>query len=408
MTQQQLDDLELAITQCDSTAEFEQLVRDNANCYKNNWGEYVRSLMVDRGLSFDKIASGCGVSYNTARSFAKKAPTKRINVIFLAMMMGLSVEETNRLLVDHAKYHRLYTKNPADVIAIYLLVNGGSPEPKRMFDAYYQQYCAMAIHHDAPHKNGIFNDTEIAHQFVLQEASHATVNAVSDRGFYLMMQRLIPDFSTAYKKLLDYIQHFFIHPEAESAMPTYPDHCAVHNSSCLPGKRLTPNERFQQDSDFREIYYKNIRKIRDSHEIPSRSFLISLGVRLNMDVSQINEMLHLAGMGPLYANDRIEAAVVYVLEELFCQIPTYFTRPRTLHSDPTLDELQVFSITDEIKRLQRSGLPVEPSTELWLQLDKVSELPPEHLNDYLKRKLEEMCIFEGNDRKSLEKFLSLL
>lgn len=418
---QKLEQLELKISQCESTVEFEKLVSSNAEVFRFGWKDYMGPLLDWHGLNPNMIAWGCDVVVRTAKSFYEKIPTKRNNVIMLAAMMGLSVDETNDLLVQHAYYQRLYPKNPEDAIWIYLLERGGSMEPKNLFEAYKAQYEKLRKAYAGAQGGQLPMETGIAYDHIGQMASKGSVNVVHDPVFSEMMLELMPSFEQSYRKLLDYIELHFPYLEREDAL----DQGLVELEEALrkkrrsvfgekkkkqgriiEDKRSTPNEVF--DEKYAKKYYKKYDEIRENGTIPKRTFLVSLGVRLNMSVPQINQMLELAGMGPLCAGDRLEAAIIYYLEELDCQIPTYFYRPRELRTDPVYDQLQVFSLRDELERLRRMGQAADDRNSFWSQLDVFCELPPEHLNDYLKRKLEETNIFEKSDRAALDKLLDYL
>ena len=421
---EQLEKMELRISQCESQKEFEQLVQDNLSFFDSRWKARIEFLNDAKGLTPTQIATGCQVSYSTANSFLTKIPTKRHNVIMLAMMLGLAVEETDDLLIHYANYQRLYPKNPEDAICIYLLQHGGSQEPAALFGAYKAQYELIKSGLIRKARTSSSVDTDIAMLQIMNTASSGGTNSTHDPRFTEMMQRLLPSFEVAYQKLLKFIELYFPYLEQEDAL----DQGLVELEEALQNrnrglfgrkkngkrkqianKRMSANEKF--DDDYKFTYYKNIKRIEKKHEIPSRTFLVSLGAHLNMGVSQINQMLDLAGMGPLCAGDKIEAAVIYYLEELNCQIPTYFYCPRELRTDPVYDQLQVFSLKDELARIRRTDLPGSDSDGsdcFWSNIDEVWELPPEHLNDYLKRKLAETNIFEKHDQKALEKLLNLL
>ena len=418
---QKLEQLELQISQCESTVEFEELVSSNAEVFGFGWKDYMEPLLNRHGLTPNMIAWGCDVVVKTAKSFYNKIPTKRTNVIMLAVMMGLSVEETNDLLMQHAYFQRLYPKNPDDAIWIYLLERGGSVEPKNLFDAYKAQYEKLRKVYAGSQGGQLPMETGIAYDHIGLMASKGSVNVVHDQVFSEMMLKLMPSFDQSYRKLLAYIELHFPYLEREDAL----DQGLVELEEALrkkrrgvfggkkkkqghviEDKRSTPNEVF--DENYAKKYYKRYEKIKQNGTIPQRNFLVSLGVRLNMSVPQINQMLELAGMGPLCAGDRLEAAIIYYLEELDCQIPTYFYRPRELRTDSVYDQLQVFSLRDELERLRRMGQAADDQNSFWSQLDVFCELPPEHLNDYLKRKLEETNIFEQSDRAALDKLLEYL
>ena len=140
-----------------------------------------------------------------------------------------------------------------------------------------------------------------------------------------------------------------------------------------------------------------MRDLENDHTLPSRLFLIALGIHLSMNTDQLNTMLELAGMGPLCPKDRLEGTIVFYLEELYCQFPTFF-HPDSLEVDPVDFELQVYSSTD-------AGSAYVSPPEILLDFD---DIPTERLSDYIKRRIEETNIFEADDEKAVKTFLEML
>ena len=117
-------------------------------------------------------------------------------------------------------------------------------------------------------------------------------------------------------------------------------------------------------------------------------FLVALGVHLEMDKDDINKMLDLAGMAPLYAKDRLEASIVFLLEELYCEMPSVFTRNG---KKPWYNDL--------MDSVEENGKPL------------VAE--DERLSEYIARRLNLMDLEPqekpGKKKKSrIEAFLELL
>lgn len=428
MTQEQMEQLELAITQCESQAEFEKLVNERSHLFEDRWGSHFREIALTKhDLSIQDIALACDVSYSKAKAFCKRVPAKRIDVILLAMRMGMTVEQTNDLLVNHAKYHRLYAKNPLDVICIYLLVVGCTREPAKVFAAYSAQYYELQKKYKEQSAS-LGENTNILERMVVREASGAELgDPASDKNFTNLMCRLIPQFSQSYAKLISFIDSFFSYLEEE-------DQKVIHNEDLLDerkgkhrtggrggasklnqlNKRFSANECFGSDSAYRRQYYKAISDMQKKHTVPNRLFLVSLSVRLHMMPKDINRMLDLAGMGPLSADDRLEAAIVYVLEEVNIQNPTTFFRPQSMGWERSYEELQEFCMTDELRRLREfhrqmnQNEELDESNPIFDDIRGLERLSDQDLSKYLKWKLEDMQIFFDDSKKMRDRLIGLL
>lgn len=348
---------ELEIVRCENQNEFEQLVKNHQSLY-SDWSAYIRPLLTKKGLTAAAIAEGCGVSQSTASGFARKIPSKRESVIMLAAMMGLSVDETNTMLTRWAKFQRLYSKHPSDAIWVYILNRGGTQSPAADFEGYFKTYKSILKSYRA-------DKAAAAPVLNTHEALGLMLSAQDDAAFAAHIRSLIPSFEVGYQKLIDYIDEIFERTD-ESI-----------------------NTLFEFNEACRNRYYTRMRNLRRNHEIPSREYLIAFGIHLRLSTEDINHLLELAGMGPLCPKDRLESAILFYLEELFCQFPSMFYRPDELEcGDGLLDADENDSISAQI------------------ELD-IFGLPKEDFSEYVRRRLEETNISLGSP-DAVDRFLELL
>ncbi|MDE7308965.1 MAG: hypothetical protein K2N61_09965 [Lachnospiraceae bacterium] len=87
------------IGQCENKAGYEMLVDENKALYIG-WKEFITPLMCKNRLSAKKVAEGCNVSLTSALSFARMIPSKRENIIMLCMMLKMTMDETNEVLMN--------------------------------------------------------------------------------------------------------------------------------------------------------------------------------------------------------------------------------------------------------------------------------------------------------------------
>ena len=371
--------LERSIAACEDMEEFRLLMQENASLNQAWAGyveEHIKPLRTRKRLTDQKLADGCGIrSLTTVGKFKKLIPSERKYVIMMAMMLGLNAEQTNELLVRGARYPRLYSRNPEDAIWIYLLERGGSDMPAALFDAYWDIYVQEQDRYDreqgkAPRR--LPKGTVLVHDEITVAARRAKMASVSaaaaDRIYRDLVRSHIQDYANGYWRLVEYIDKQF-QPFRSSA-----------------------NERWKDHASFHHAYYERMQALRDRRELPSRLFLVALGIHLEMDKDSINKMLDLAGMGPLYAKDRLEGSVVFLLEELYCKMPSVFFKIRT---DPAYGEL--LDGTDE------NGEPL-----LFRSSDPDGH--DERLSEYIARKLDIMGLTAEADQEQsrIAKFLKWL
>ena len=392
---------------CESKDEYEELVRRHGELYVG-WREHIEPLIQRNGLNAQKVAQGCGISLNCARRFLRAIPAKRESVIMLALMMGLSVDEANDLLTRWAKFQKLYPKYPKDFIWIYLLEKGKSDRPAELFDAYYDRYSELREEYfqnanpTAPDGPGNPMETTAAHALIDRSVSEsdsthgkesdltAAEIAAQDARFAMLTEQLLPSFETGYQKLMDYIESFFRDIDrVDNAL------MGLEELNRKSGHgRNTPNQVFE--GKWLDLYYRKIRELKHERKAPSRAFLIALGLRLFMNTDQLNELLEKAGMAPLCPKDRLEGTILFYLEELYCNFPTYF-HPASLEVGAEYQNQMDYSTTHK----PDGNLPE------YIRLDD-DEYPAEDLSKYITRRLEETNIFDSQDWESVQKFLELL
>lgn len=365
--------LELRLTQCESKEEYEALAREHAHLYVS-WKEHVLELLAETGLTYRMIAEGCDVSIGTARNFVKKIPARRESVIMLAMMMGMGIEETNNLLTRWARFQKLYPRNPNDAIWLFLISRGGSMHPSADFQKYYGIYEQMRQEYCGQEKNDIMDTQIVFEQLVDQHDS-----LPMEQEFRDLIRQVLPAFQDGYKKLLDYINSFFYDIELA-------DNQRLGLGNGGKKKKLSPNECFQDDASWKDAYYRKIHSLTQNQIMPSRAFLIALGLRLTMTAEQINHLLDLAGMGPLCPKDPLESMFVFLLEELNCMFPSYFYDHQVGQLAGTFD-LMDYSAELEKQRVQSNSDAV-PFDIPDISLD-FEDNPVESLYDYVRRYIQE-------------------
>ena len=374
------DILERKITQCENWGEMEELMARYRALYVS-WTAHIQLLFEKHHLNTAKIMKGCGVKEGVARGFWTKIPAQRESVIMLAMMMHMTVDETNELLTRWGRFSRLYARNPRDAIWTWLLIQGGSDRPAALFEEYYLIYQEVA----GQMKDQDYRDTLIVSKDLENRAKAAKATGNSTEAFRACIQDLQPDFEMGYQKLQNFIEGFFRNLEQEDVNmlgvvdlwdKKNEDEFKLVESKDLPHKQ-TPKERFGDDRKWYETYRKHINNLRDNRIVPDRAFLVALGLHMRMNMNTINTMLDLAGMGPLCAKDPLEAVLVFHLEGLYCAFPSYFDNP----NGTGLNELIDYCAKD-VKDDEAIALPD-------IVLDPYDYLPAESIFDYIRRSVLE-------------------
>lgn len=392
-------EFENEILDCYGRREFELLIEENESMFRD-WESKIGPMLENgpRGrVSNEQLAEGLGLSVNCVSGFRHAIPAKRRSVIMMAVLLRLSVPETNELLCSWAKYQKLYAKHPEDAIFIYILNNGGSDHPKALFEAYWDIYTGLRKQELRKRGAAVRMDTMVLEERIGRVRRADGVNPQADLEFMEMMREYIQTYEDGYQKLADYIEAQFIRVcESHTGLLTEEE-----LSRLKENKKITANILFRNDKSYKNRYYNRIRNIRRKHEVPKRAFLISMGIRLAMNTAQINKMLWLAGMQPLCAKDRLESALIFYLEELYLYYPSFFRQ--NTHDMEGEDALRDCTL-EELEALGEDG-PM-------LRFDRQTEAPSERMMSYIRRCLEESRIFSDDDRQredsDLNEFLGLL
>lgn len=361
---------ELLLTQCESRIEYEALTKEYRKMYVS-WKDHIRPMLSQHMLTYKMIAEGCEVSLGTARSFGEKIPARRESVIMLAMMMGLTVDQTDHLLTRWARYQKLYPRNPSDAIWIYLLNQGGSRTPRKIFRQYHAVYNRLKKEYI---ETG--DEKKLDTQVVFGRLTSAAKDWQGDAQFENLIRGLLPSFRDGYRKLLDYIDSFFGDIEDEDNQ-----RLGLERSGSV--RRSTPNIVFL-DSSWKDAYYRKIRSLAVEQIMPGRSFLIALGLRLSMNVSQMNKLLDLAGMGQLCPKDPFEGMLVFLLEELECLFPSYFHEHQSICS--------AYDLMDYTAQYDAQRMLADPDAVVFELPDILrdhEDNPSESLYDYVQRYAQE-------------------
>lgn len=369
------------LARCEDREEFRAIFQTYHNLFKS-WKTRMGELRKIHHLNAKEIATGCGTSPRTARTFFSKIPTKREYVLMLALLMGFTIDQTNDLLSRYAHYNKLYPKNANDVIWCFLLkTKSGSRNPKALFDRYYAVYMDM-LRESGDLPTTVYS-TDLAWDMVYSGINAAQKDDALDI-FKDTMRTLHASFATGNQRLLDHIDGIF------------------RDSSEMTGHRVTPNSQFSDDLHWITAYYRRIQALKEKRMVPDRGFLISFALRMNQDMDQINSLLDAAGMSPLCAKDVIDAVVIFHMEELKLNFPVLFPSSRVRIGD-LFDELMNYSQRDEEARISRGN---ESFLYDGIALDR-DDMPTEGIHDYLSRMLREQSELFALDYADNDYFRSL-
>lgn len=331
----------------------------------NEWHDYMRINMKRLGLTNERLAKALEVSESTVKAIKKNFPKRMEDIVALAVLFGEDLEKCNCLL-KKVGFHGLYGKAPAEAVWIYLLRRSHVNQieaPAATYRAYgkalleiFEKQCSEAGDRDRglflkldstlekaekEKKKDLKKKTKDAgqknshdnHRFLFRErgalpqvntldelalildmadeANHRglPVDPAEDVVFLEKAPALMPGFRTPYQGLYKLVYE-------RLAM------CAIHRGvkEDVDGNTYIPLvDMFGREfsSRFSTVIMTMLREA----VAPSRPFLIALGIRLDMNVDEINGLLSKSGYSYLNGSDFVDAVIISALEEIECYSP---------------------------------------------------------------------------------------
>lgn len=275
------------VINCEEIDELKEII-NKYSPYYSRWRDYINDILLNNGLSYEKLGKICGLSKNTIKSWVRDNKVPKNREVFIKFGLGLrySLHQMNHILQRYGKYPRLYSRSLEDAICIYVI----SHYPKDAQVNAYEEYKRL--------KEKYLNiiDTKNKRKYLANsdndtfDMENKIIESKDEQEFLEFIKENEVEFMNSYYKLIDYITAFV---KAENVESSY--------HSLVIGKNM--------DKGFEKM----ISNLRNWGEVPNRNRLIALGINLNMSLTEINQMLEYANMERLCPKDKIECIILYVL-----------------------------------------------------------------------------------------------
>ena len=278
-----------ALVNCSDIEEFRSRVIPMLSSQRRLWTEKLESIMTDNSLSVKEMASLCRVSEPAVRKWMKGSiPQSRDMYIRIAFAAGYGVEETNVFLRRCGCCPELYPRSLEDLSCIFVL---RLPKERRSYAEYTELLELLRRELEGEKDNGGVNYTTMELSRHIEDMEKREEMAEFVRG-------AAESFRVPYAKLYNFILAFL----EINLMDAYGGSSASFNAMA-------------EESGWSSSLRHCITDIRRGRWFPFRHKLISLGLHLNMDSDDIDRMLGLARMEPLYSRNPVEAAVKFAINE---------------------------------------------------------------------------------------------
>lgn len=294
------------IEQNSSLSMLLEYIRHNSDSFIN-WKKYINHLVEVNGGKYTRFAQKTGFSKNTVKKWCTegKKPQNRDDFIKIAFGVNMNLEETNKLLKKYGSYAELYPKDLNDAIIIYLLNRrqGDYDNPQFSYASIEQWTNRLASIREEIIESQKRRFERLSNRTTVQTTlAFNTIKAIdNDKDFetYILQNKSV--FFSTYDKLILFIDDF-IGMQKEK-------HAHLHDED-EPGYSL---HALAQQKGLNKTLENAVSMLKQNRILPKRHQLITLGILLNMTEQDLNHMLNLANMLPLYPRDQIDALMIYLL-----------------------------------------------------------------------------------------------
>lgn len=273
---------------CESVAEVLALL-DGSGREGAGWQTFITELFDGTGLSYSRFAALCGISRNTLKKWCTQggAPKSRDTFLKIGFGAAMGPSDVSSMLSRYGGYCGLNPRDPFDAVCIFCLHHrccGDSRFDYGAAEALYNRLLPES-------KNGgtITSTTTVLMARIL------TINTETE--FTRFFQEYGADLCSRKLKLERYLEEFLTIRRLEAGRDN-------GKTASLHGLQLP------------ETVEKQISILKCHGIVPRRKNLIALGLHLGMTLEELDLLLEYAGMERLWARDRLEAVLIYVLQHL--------------------------------------------------------------------------------------------
>ena len=280
------------ISNCGNIEEFRKKVLQNLNSQEELWKEKINSILDNFSGSDAKFARLCDVSKMTVSKWRNGAvPRNRDTFIRIGLAADYNIADMNELLNRYGNYSGLYSKNISDCICIFVLNKYSGEEKVSMYNEILNRFSEAVNNENTYTKfmvTAVFDEklAEVKNKYELEAFinQYADVFKTEYKSFYVYVKLLINE---------NYIYH-------------------SDNASNLAVSKDV--EEMAAAQGWTASLKKCVSEIYNETWIPNRNMIISLGIHLSMTHEQIDNMLKMVHMEPLYSKNIFESVIMYILD----------------------------------------------------------------------------------------------
>lgn len=276
---------------CDDLEDFKKDIYKNLESQKKRWSVKISEILEKNQYSQARLAQLCGVSKASVLKWVRgSVPQSREMFIKIGFAAHYNLEEMNRFLQRYGRYPGLYPKCAEDSVYIFVLNS-------EVIEHTYES-CVAVMNKVSECLLKDSNDSIIENvETTMVMEKLLSIKELEELKNFLSQNSSM--FKTSFENFYEYVKAF-----VRNNNSSYIDDDNLDNINMLA-------DTLEWSSSLRKCVYSIYKK----EWFPLRSKVISLGVRLNMNLDEINQMLKYAKMEPLYVMNPVECIYIYALSE---------------------------------------------------------------------------------------------
>lgn len=277
------------LLQCDNLDDLKTEILPKLREQRIAWQWKIGQILRENMYSVTEMAKLCEVSAPSVRKWCKGSlPQSREIFIRIGFAAHYDLAQMNLFLQRYGRYPQLYARSLEDSVCIFILSSESLPHTYQCYRRLLESM-QVDISGKASDGDSVYATVEME-EYITRIRDEETM-----RRF---VEEHAGEYRRAYNKLYKYIQTYLNRNRMSSVDET----------------QMSIQELAEQQNWSSSLRHC-ISEIRSGRWFPTRRKLISLGVHLNMDLDELNQMLELAQMEMLYTKNPEEAVLIFALED---------------------------------------------------------------------------------------------
>lgn len=274
---------------CDELETFKKTFRAALQSESAAWQEKIQEIITRNEYTKTELATLCGVSRTAVTKWCNGSlPSSRDDFIRVGFAAHFDLAEMNFFLQRYGKYPALYSRSLEDSVYIFVLNSRTLP--------HTYEVCHEIITRVKERMRSVEGSRSADFTTIMLNGQLMQLESVEQLESFV--EKNASAFQEPYAKLYAYIKAFI----------------AANNTDYVTNSVLSVDS-LATAQNWSSSLRQCVSAIRQKKWFPLRRKIIALGLHLNMNTEQINEMLGLAQMESLCPKNLVESAIIFAVDD---------------------------------------------------------------------------------------------